>query len=162
MATDPALIGWQRLGGSPSAGKSIIQVCTSRHLSESRPPSGKRGRGAQPSSSNTEPVLETAHEDAERDDEHLVDVQGQHRETESPRQGVKRTPLAHGVRYWTRRETLEKQSVCYVKATCGYDYRTSATSSCKEGVPRQRTSRGGRDGSGGIVSQSSRRELCHV
>ena len=72
MATDPALIGWQRLGGSPSAGKSIIQVCTSRHLSESRPPSGKRGRGAQPSSSNTEPVLETAHEDAERDDEHLV------------------------------------------------------------------------------------------
>ena len=29
MATDPALIGWQRLGGSPSAGKSIIQVCTS-------------------------------------------------------------------------------------------------------------------------------------
>ena len=59
MATDPALIGWQRLGGSPSAGKSIIQVCTSRHLSESRPPSGKRGRGAQTSSSNTEPVLET-------------------------------------------------------------------------------------------------------
>ena len=54
-----------------------------RILSESRPPSGKRGRGAQPSSSNTEPVLETAHEDAERDDEHLVDVQGQH-------QGVKR------------------------------------------------------------------------
>ena len=32
MATDPALIGWQRLGGSPSTGKSIIQVCTSRHL----------------------------------------------------------------------------------------------------------------------------------
>ena len=43
-----------------------------RILSESRPPSGKRGRGAQTSSSNTEPVLETAHEDAERDDEHLV------------------------------------------------------------------------------------------
>ena len=47
-----------------------------RILSESRPPSGKRGRGAQTSSSNTEPVLETAHEDAERDDEHLVDVKG--------------------------------------------------------------------------------------
>ena len=30
-----------------------------RILSESRPPSGKRGRGAQTSSSNTEPVLET-------------------------------------------------------------------------------------------------------
>ena len=43
-----------------------------RILSESRPPSGKRGRGAQTSSSNTEPVLETAHEDAERDDGHLV------------------------------------------------------------------------------------------
>ena len=43
-----------------------------RILSESRPPSGKRGRGAQTSSSNTEPVLETAHEDAERDDEHLA------------------------------------------------------------------------------------------
>ena len=43
-----------------------------RILSESRPPSGKRGRGAQTSSSNTEPVLETAHEDAERDDEHPV------------------------------------------------------------------------------------------
>ena len=43
-----------------------------RILSESRPPSGKRGRGAQTSSSNTEPVLETAHEDAERDDDHLV------------------------------------------------------------------------------------------
>ena len=56
-----------------------------RILSESRPPSGKRGRGAQTSSSNTEPVLETAHEDAERDDEHLVE---QHRETDSPRQGV--------------------------------------------------------------------------
>ena len=59
-----------------------------RILSESRPPSGKRGRGAQTSSSNTEPVLETAHEDAERDDEHLVGV---HRETDAPRQGVKRT-----------------------------------------------------------------------
>ena len=59
-----------------------------RILSESRPPSGKRGRGAQTSSSNTEPVLETAHEDAERDDEHLVE---QHRETDSPRRGVKRT-----------------------------------------------------------------------
>ena len=53
-----------------------------RILSESRPPSGKRGRGAQTSSSNTEPVLETTH------DEHLVGV---HRETDSPRQGVKRT-----------------------------------------------------------------------
>ena len=30
-------------------------------------------------------MLETAHEDAERDDEHLVE---QHRETDSPRQGV--------------------------------------------------------------------------
>ena len=59
-----------------------------RILSESRPPSGKRGRGAQTSSSNTEPVLETAHEDAERDDEHLVE---QHRETDSPREGVQRT-----------------------------------------------------------------------
>ena len=59
-----------------------------RILSESRPPSGKRGRGAQTSSSNTEPVLEAAHEDAERDDEHLVE---QHRETDSPREGVQRT-----------------------------------------------------------------------
>ena len=37
----------------------------------------------------------------------------------------------------------------------------------KEGVPRQRTSRGRgaggeREGSGGIVSQRSRRERCHV
>ena len=70
-----------------------------RILSESRPPSGKRGRGAQTSSSNTEPcsrLSETAHEDAERDDEHLVE---QHRETDSPRRGVKVTnTLAHGVR----------------------------------------------------------------
>ena len=95
-----------------------------RILSESRPPSGKRGRGAQTSSSNTEPVLETTH------DEHLVGV---HRETDSPRQGVKRTPLAHDVRYWTRRETLEKQSVCYVKATCGYDDRNERHLIKKEG-----------------------------
>ena len=72
MATDPALIGWQRLGGFTFRRKIDH---TSLHIysaSESRPPSGKRGRGAQTSSSNTEPVLETAHEDAERDDEHLV------------------------------------------------------------------------------------------
>ena len=72
MATDPALIGWQRLGGFTFRRKIDH---TSLHIysaSESRPPSGKRGRGAQPSSSNTEPVLETAHEDAERDDEHLA------------------------------------------------------------------------------------------
>ena len=76
MATDPALIGWQRLGGFTFRRKIDH---TSLHIysaSESRPPSGKRGRGAQTSSSNTEPVLETAHEDAERDDEHLVDVKG--------------------------------------------------------------------------------------
>ena len=88
MATDPALIGWQRLGGFAFRRKIDH---TSLHIysaSESRPPSGKRGRGAQPSSSNTEPVLETAHEDAERDDEHLVE---QHRETDSPREGVQRT-----------------------------------------------------------------------
>ena len=88
MATDPALIGWQRLGGFTFRRKIDH---TSLHIysaSESRPPSGKRGRGAQTSSSNTEPVLETAHEDAERDDEHLVE---QHRETDSPRRGVKRT-----------------------------------------------------------------------
>ena len=82
MATDPALIGWQRLGGFTFRRKIDH---TSLHIysaSESRPPSGKRGRGAQTSSSNTEPVLETTH------DEHLVGV---HRETDSPRQGVKRT-----------------------------------------------------------------------
>ena len=80
--TDPALIGWQRLGGFTFRRKIDH---TSLHIysaSESRPPSGKRGRGAQTSSSNTEPVLETTH------DEHLVGV---HRETDSPRQGVKRT-----------------------------------------------------------------------
>ena len=82
MATDPALIGWQRLGGFTFRRKIDH---TSLHIysaSESRPPSGKRGRGAQTSSSNTEPVLETTH------DEHLVGV---HRETDSPREGVKRT-----------------------------------------------------------------------
>ena len=59
MATDPALIGWQRLGGFAFRRKIDH---TSLHIysaSESRPPSGKRGRGAQTSSSNTEPVLET-------------------------------------------------------------------------------------------------------
>ena len=72
MATDPALIGWQRLGGSPSAGKSIIQVCTSTvHRRVGLPPE-REAAGRKTSSSNTEPVLETAHEDAERDDEHLV------------------------------------------------------------------------------------------
>ena len=71
--TDPALIGWQRLGGFTFRRKidhTSLHIKTS--ISESRPPSGKRGRGAQTSSSNTEPVLETAHEDAERDDEHPV------------------------------------------------------------------------------------------
>ena len=87
--TDPALIGWQRLGGFTFRRKidhTSLHIKTS--ISESRPPSGKRGRGAQTSSANTEPVLETTHEDAERDDGHLVGV---HRETDSPRQGVKRT-----------------------------------------------------------------------
>ena len=32
--------------------------------------------------------------------------------------------------------------VQYVKATCGDDYKANVTSSNKEGVPRQRTSRG--------------------
>ena len=70
--TDPALIGWQRLGGFTFRRKidhTSLHIKTS--ISESRPPSGKRGRGAQTSSSNTEPVLETAHEVAERDDGHL-------------------------------------------------------------------------------------------
>ena len=34
--------------------------------------------------------------------------------------------------------------VCDVKATCGDDYKANVTSSNKEGVPRQRTSGGGR------------------
>ena len=34
--------------------------------------------------------------------------------------------------------------VQYVKATCGDDYKANVTSSNKEGVPRQRTSGGGR------------------
>ena len=61
---------------SPSAGKSIIQVCTSTvHRRVGLPPE-REAAGRKTSSSNTEPVLETAHEDAERDDEHLVDVKG--------------------------------------------------------------------------------------
>ena len=59
MATDPALIGWQRLGGFTFRKKidhTSLHIKTS--ISESRPPSGKRGRGAQTSSSNTEPVLD--------------------------------------------------------------------------------------------------------
>ena len=78
-----SLIGWQRLGGFTFRRKidhTSLHIKTS--IPESRPPSGKRGRGAQTSSSNTEPVLETTH------DEHLVGV---HRETDSPRKGVKRT-----------------------------------------------------------------------
>ncbi len=51
-------------------------------------PPEREAAGRKTSSSNTEPVLETAHEDAERDDEHLVE---QHRETDSPREGVQRT-----------------------------------------------------------------------
>lgn len=35
-------------------------------------PPEREAAGRKTSSSNTEPVLETAHEDAERDDEHLV------------------------------------------------------------------------------------------
>ena len=34
---------------------------------------------------------------------------------------------------WTSRETLEKQSVCYVKATCGYDDRNERHLIKKEG-----------------------------
>jgi len=44
-----------------------------------------------------------------------------------------------------RRGTFHKHSVqLYVKATCGDDYKANVTSSNKEGVPRQRTSGGGR------------------
>ena len=54
-----------------------------------------------------------------------------------------------------RRETFHKHSVqLYVKATCGDDYEANVTSSNKEGVPRQRTSRG--VGTGWIG-----RALCH-
>ena len=60
MATDPALIGWQRLGGFTFRRKiDHTSLHSKTSISESRPPSGKRGRGAQTSSSNTEPVLET-------------------------------------------------------------------------------------------------------
>ena len=74
MATDPALIGWQRLGGFTFRRKIDH---TSLHIysaSESRPPSGKRGRGAQ--------NLVIKYGTSARDE---------HRETDSPREGVKRT-----------------------------------------------------------------------
>ena len=94
--TDPALIGWQRFGRFrlPQENRSY-KFAHLQCIGESASLREERPRGAN-LVIKYGTMLETAHEDAERDDEHLVE---QHRETDSPRRGVKATnTLAHGVR----------------------------------------------------------------